>query len=113
MLETHPLSPGVKFTTSTTSPTPTATAKETASSLSSGKKAGISIGAVLGAFVLLAFGFFIGRRRRRRHHHQDITAPGPPEEAVEIVAPEMFQGNWAAGHYSPVSAQDGRGKLST
>lgn len=124
ILETHPLSPGVKYAPSTTAPSPTTTATSAKSSslstsgssdstgkpnpgLGSGAKAGIGIGAALGVLALVAIGFLLWRRRHRYNSVKNTS-----DEAGND-APEMVSGNWNEGHDLPVVVQDKKGEFSS
>lgn len=81
-------------------------ASETNSSLGSGAKAEIGIGAVLGILGLIAIGFLIWRRRHR------YNAVHSTSDEAGNDAPEMVTGNWNEGHDLPVVVQDKKGKFS-
>ncbi|QDS75756.1 hypothetical protein FKW77_008595 [Venturia effusa] len=116
VLETHPLSPGVKYTSSTTSSltsstTPASLEKTSEaavdSGLGTGAKAGIGLGAVFGVLALLAGGFLLWRRSRRYAAVENTSNESSND------APEMVTRNWNEGHDLPVVVEDKKGPTTT
>lgn len=124
ILETLPMSPGLKHTPSTTALPSTTAASASGSkasttsgligqtgdaavdsSLGTGAKAGVGIGAALGVLALLAIGFLIWRRRHRYNAVQNTS------DETDNDAPEMISANWNEGHDLPVVVQDKKGEI--
>lgn len=124
------MSPGVKFTASTTSPTLTVTgtlisrltstpSSRTSSTsrlddptsppnpvLTTGAKAGIGIGAVSVVLAFVAIGLLVWRRRHR------YNAVHNTSDRAGNNAPDVVPSNWNEGHDLPEVVQDKKGECA-
>lgn len=87
----------------TTTPTSGPENEEKSSGLSTGAKAGIGIGAALGAIALLAVGFFIARRTGNKRNTAAVAPVSPYVPEKQQHRHELEPTHRAELPYSPVS----------
>ena len=129
ILETHPLSPGIKFTAVVTTPANTGSSSSTqltlsspphtasstvnpnngnnvgehSSGLSTGAKAGIGIGAALGILMLAVTATLLLCQQRRKKIFIETVKEGDD-------APEVVRGDRAHGQDLPILIEDPKGQ---